>query len=116
MSETPLRIAVADDDPDIRDYLSAALPRLGYQVVASGSGPELLEQIHHAPPDLLIADIRMPGMDGIELARAVNRQRPLPVILLSAHSDTELIARAEADYILSYLIKPVGESDLRAAI
>jgi two-component system, response regulator PdtaR len=117
MPETPLRVAVADDDADLRRYLGELLPRLGCQVVASAPcGAELLPQLAEAKPELLITDIRMPGMDGIELAKAVNRDRPLPVILLSAHSDTELIARAEADYIMSYLVKPVGEKDLRAAI
>jgi AmiR/NasT family two-component response regulator len=117
MAELSLRVAVADDDADMRRYLHETLPRLGCQVVASAAGgAALLPQLGEARPDLLITDVRMAGMDGIELARAVNRDRPLPVILLSAHSDTELIARAEADYIMAYLIKPVGEKDLRAAI
>ena len=117
MDATPLRVAVADDDQDLRRYLGELLPRLGCQVVASAAGgAELLPRMAEARPELLITDIRMPGMDGIELARAANRELPLPVILLSAHSDTELIARAEADYIMSYLVKPVGEKDLKAAI
>lgn len=117
MSEPSIRVAVAEDDPDTLRFLTTLLPRIGCEVVAAGpSGPDFLAQIGRAPPDLLITDIRMPGIDGIELARAVNHDRPVPVILLSAHSDAESLARAEADYILAYLVKPVGEKDLKAAI
>lgn len=117
MSEPPIRVAVAEDDIDTLRFLCALLPRIGCEVVAAApAGPDFLAQLSRAAPDLLITDIRMPDMDGIELACAVNRDRPVPVILLSAHSDAESLARAEADYILAYLVKPVGEKDLRAAV
>jgi response regulator NasT len=116
MSE-PLRIAVADDEPDMRDYFSRILPRLGHRVVAvAKDGAELLEQCRGAAPDLVITDIKMPDMDGIEAAVRIYQERPTPVILVSAHHDPALIARAEADHIMAYLVKPIKESDLLPVI
>jgi AmiR/NasT family two-component response regulator len=112
-----LRIAVADDERDIREYLQEVLPRLGHEVVAAcASGRELVERCRAAPPDLAILDIKMPELDGIEAALALNRERPTPVLLLTAHHDDELMARAGASHVLGYLVKPVKEGDLKAAI
>jgi AmiR/NasT family two-component response regulator len=112
-----LRIAVAEDEPDMREYLEKTLPLLGHQVVAAArTGRELVEQCRTALPDLVITDIKMPVMDGIDAAREIFAQRPIPVILISAYHDAELIARAEADHILAYLVKPIKEADLEPAI
>jgi response regulator NasT len=117
MSEERLRIAVADDDRDIREYLEEVLPRLGYEVVASaGNGLDLADQVRRIKPDLVITDIRMPDMDGIELSKEINRDRQVPVILLSAHYDNELVRRAASDHIMAYLIKPITEADLKTAV
>ncbi len=114
---TSLRIAVADDEPDMRDYFKKSLPRLGHQVViAAANGRELVDQCRALAPDLVITDIRMPDMDGIEAATQIYRERPVPVILVSAFHDPELIARAEADHILGYLVKPIKQADLGPAI
>jgi response regulator NasT len=67
-------------------------------------------------PDLVITDIRMPDMDGIDAARQVYRDGPIPVILVSAYHDGELIERAQADHILAYLVKPIKQADLEPAI
>jgi response regulator NasT len=112
-----LRIAVADDEPDMRDYFKKSLPRLGHQVVAvAQNGRELVEQCRSLRPDLVITDIKMPDMDGIDAAIQIYRDRPIPVILVSAYHDPELIARAEADHILGYLVKPIKQADLGPTI
>jgi response regulator NasT len=112
-----LRIAVADDEKDMREYLEEVMPRLGHEVVASAStGQQLADRCRTAAPDLVITDIKMPDMDGIEVAATIARQKPTPVILVSAHHDSELLARLGADYILGYLIKPINEGALKAAI
>ena len=116
MSE-PLRIAVADDEPDMRDYFAKILPRLGHRVVVlAADGQELVEQCRLARPDLVITDVKMPELDGIDAAVQVYKDNPLPVILVSAYHDSELIERAEADHIMGYLVKPIKQADLGPAI
>ena len=113
----PLRIAVADDEPDVRDYFRRILPRLGHQVVAvAQTGRELVEQCRAARPDLVITDIKMPELDGIEAAVALGRDGPVPVILVSAYHQPQLFERAQGEHILAYLVKPVKQADLEAAI
>jgi response regulator NasT len=112
-----LRIAVADDEPDMREYFQRLLPRLGHQVVGvAADGRQLLELCRTAQPDLVITDIKMPDMDGIDAADQIYRQRPLPIILVSAYHDADLIARAEADHVLGYLVKPIKPADLEPTI
>src|SRR5262245_20630154 len=95
-----LRIVIADDEPDMREYFQKLLPRLGHQVVgAAEDGRALIELCRAQKPDVVITDIKMPDMDGIDAAAQLYRERPVPVILVSAYHDAELIARAEADHI-----------------
>lgn len=112
-----LRIAVADDEADMRDYFQKILPVLGHTVVsAAQTGRELVEDCKTHRPDLAITDIKMPDMDGIDAANQIYKDRPIPVILISAYHDAELIERAEADHILAYLVKPIKQADLEPAI
>jgi response regulator NasT len=67
-------------------------------------------------PDLVITDIKMPEMDGIEAAAEVNREREVPVILLSAYHEEDLLQRAGADFVTGYLVKPVSQAGVEAAI
>ncbi len=69
-----------------------------------------------AQPDLVITDIKMPDMDGIDAAAQIYRKAAIPVILVSAYHDAEFIRRAEADHIMAYLVKPIKQSDLEPAI
>lgn len=112
-----LRIAVADDELDMRDYFQRIIPLLGHQVVGvAENGEQLVELCRTAKPDLVITDIKMPVMDGIEAAKRLSKEGPVPVILVSAHHDPEFIDRAAADHILAYLIKPIKQADLEPAI
>lgn len=116
--ETNLRIAVADDEPDMREYYGKILPRMGHEVVGlAGDGRQLLEHCRKVRPDLVITDIKMPNMDGIAAAEQIYKEGiAVPVILVSAYHDKELIERAEADHVMAYLIKPVKQADLEPAI
>jgi response regulator NasT len=111
-----LRIAVAEDERDTREYLQDLLQRLGHQVVTATNGRQLIEQCRALGPDLIIADVKMPDLDGIDAAIQVSADRPVPVILVSGYHDAELLQRAEADHIMAYLIKPVSQADVEAAI
>lgn len=113
----PLHIVVADDEPDMRDYFSRILPRLGHKVLAAAStGAELVELCRMHRPDLVITDIKMPDMDGIDAAVRLYKELPVPVILVSAYHDPDLIARAEGDHIMGYLVKPIKQADLGPVI
>ena len=112
-----LRIAIADDEPDMRDYFQDVLPRLGHAVVAvAQNGRELVEQCRTEQPDLVITDIKMPELDGIDAAIQLYQEKPMPVILVSAYHDAALIERAEMDHIMGYLVKPIKQSDLAPVI
>jgi response regulator NasT len=112
-----LKIAVADDELDMRDYFQQILPLLGHQVVgAAQTGRELVDLCAATHPDLVITDIKMPDMDGIDAAAAIYRNAAVPVILVSAYHDPSFIERAEADHVLAYLVKPIKQADLEPAI
>jgi len=113
----PVRIVVADDDPFYHDLYRKLIPQTGHELVAvADSGRTLVEQCALVHPDLVISDIKMEDMDGIEAAREICNARPVPFILVSSYYDAELIERAQADYVLGYLIKPVRKADLETAI
>jgi response regulator NasT len=112
-----LRIAVADDEPEVRQFFEELLPPLGHEVVTvAETGRQLVERCRSSRPDLVITDIRMPDMDGIEAAEEINRQQPVPVILVTGHHEADLLARASNDHIMAYLSKPAKPADLQAAI
>jgi len=112
-----LRIAVADDERDVRQFFAELLPIVGHEVVAvAQNGRELVEACRATRPDLVITDVKMPDMDGIAAAAEVNRESPVPVILVTGHHDADLLARAGADYIMAYLSKPAKPVDMQAAI
>jgi AmiR/NasT family two-component response regulator len=94
----PLRIVVADDEPDMRDYFRKVLPRLGHSVVAvAETGEELIALCRTHQPDLVLTDIKMPGLDGIDAAMKIYDERPVPVILVSAYSDAKLIEQTDLE-------------------
>lgn len=115
--DSRLRIAVADDEPDMREYFQKILPRLGHDVVSvAETGRQLVEHCRVMNPDLVITDIKMPQMDGIEAASVIYQDQAIPVILVSAFHDRGLLERAESDHIMAYLVKPIKQADLEPAI
>jgi len=112
-----LRIALADDESELRGYYHKLLSRLGHQVVVvAENGRVLLEQCQILHPDVVLTDLRMPELGGIPAARALQQERPTPIILMSAHFDSDALACAEADHVLGCLVKPINPADLEAAL
>jgi response regulator NasT len=112
-----IRIAVADDEPRMRDYYRDILPLLGHQVLcAAQTGRELVRYCQDVRPDLVVTDIKMPDLDGIDAIREIGRAEPIPAILVSAYHDPELIERTRGEQVLAYLIKPIKQADLEVAI
>lgn len=114
---TSLLIAVADDEPRMRDYYRETLPLLGHRVLcAAESGQDLVQSCRQSRPDLIITDIKMPDMDGIDAVNALCKEEPVPAILVSAYHAPEFYERTRSGQILGYLVKPIKQADLEAAI
>jgi AmiR/NasT family two-component response regulator len=112
-----LRIAVADDEPRMLQFYDMALGQLGYEVVVKAeNGRMLLEECRNKHPDLVITDIKMPDMDGLEAVTQLRNEQPIPVILVSAFNDSDYVAKAVRSHVLAYLIKPIKKEDLGPAI
>lgn len=117
MTPKSLRIVIADDEGVIRLGLRAMLEEQGYQVVGeAGDGKRALDLAGKLHPDLIFLDIKMPGVDGLQSARVLLRDRTVPVIILTAYADRDFVERAREAGVLAYLVKPVREGDLRPAI
>jgi AmiR/NasT family two-component response regulator len=111
------RIIIADDESLIRMDLREMLTQLGYLVVGeAGDGLSAVNLARELKPDVVIMDIKMPDLDGIEAAHILTEERIAPVLLLTAYSQRELIDRAREAGVAGYLVKPFRESDLAPAI
>ena len=114
---TPLRLVIADDEPLIIVDLRTSLEAMGYEVVAEASdGGAALEAIRRLRPDVAILDVRMPVMDGIQVAKAAHDEQLAPVIILTGYPEAGSIKRASEAGVYYYLVKPFRETDLKPAI
>lgn len=111
------RIIIADDESLIRMDLREMLTNLGYLVIdEAGDGQKAVDLARELKPDIVLMDIKMPEMDGIQAAKILTEEKIAPVLLLSAYSQQELVQRAQEAGVAGYLVKPFRESDLTPAI
>ncbi|MFW6183342.1 MAG: ANTAR domain-containing response regulator [Chloroflexota bacterium] len=111
-----LRILIADDEPIIRMGLKSMLQEMGHSVTAASNGREALRMARNRVFDLAILDVKMPYTDGLQAAKVLSTKHGLPIILLTAYSERDLIEQASELPIQSYLVKPVQTRQLAAAI
>ena len=112
-----LRIVIADDEPIIRLDLRKTLENMGHQVVGeAGDGAKAIDVARELKPDIIILDIKMPEMDGIEAAKLITTESIAPVLLLTAYSQKDLVDRAKDAGVFAYLVKPFKEADLLPAM
>jgi|SRR6056297_1856199 len=112
-----LRILIAEDEYIVLMGLKESLTNLGYDVIGqSTNGKQAVEFALEYRPDLLIIDINMPIMDGIEAIRRINRTLKLPSIIITGYNKQELINRANDAGVFYYLVKPVDEAEMKPAI
>jgi DNA-binding response OmpR family regulator len=110
------RVLLIEDDQSIRDGLGLALRRQGHDVRAAGSGEEGLALLHAAPPDILVLDVMLPGIDGYEVCRRVRAAGSVPIIMFTARSDDiDVVSGLEAGAD-DYVVKPVQPRVLDARI
>jgi response regulator NasT len=112
-----MRVLVAEDETIIRLDLVSLLERYGLEVCAEArDGREAVELARTTQPDVAVLDVKMPHLDGIEAARRMRAERPLPIVLLTAFDDRAIVGRAIEAGVFAYLAKPFREGDLVPAI
>jgi two-component system, response regulator PdtaR len=112
-----MRVLVAEDETIIRLDLRDLLERSGFEVCAEArDGEEAVALARSERPDVAIMDVKMPKLDGIEAARRILNERPIPIVMLTAYGQEELVSRAVEAGVFGYLVKPFREQDLLPAI
>jgi two-component system, response regulator PdtaR len=112
-----MRILIAEDETIIRLDLRELLEGAGFEVVAEArDGEEAVALAQSEQPDLALLDVKMPKLDGIDAARRILDQRPIPIVMVTAYGEEELVTRAVEVGVFGYLVKPFRESDLLPAI
>jgi two-component system, response regulator PdtaR len=112
-----VRILIAEDETIIRMDLRSLLEGAGFEVCGEArDGEEAIELARSAQPDLAVLDVKMPRLDGIEAARRILEERPIPIVMVTAYGERELVARAVEAGVFGYLVKPFREQDLLPAI
>jgi response regulator NasT len=111
------RILIAEDETIIRLDLRELLERAGFDVCAEArDGEEAVELARAERPDVALLDVKMPRLDGIEAARRILDERPIPIVMVTAYGEQELVSRAVEAGVFGYLVKPFREGDLLPAI
>src|SRR5438067_9599303 len=117
MVQTEMKILIAEDETIIRLDLRALLESSGFEVCGEAKdGEEAVELARTEEPDLAILDVKMPILDGIDAARRILDERPIPIVMLTAYGQEELVSRAVEAGVYGYLVKPFRETDLLPAI
>ena len=112
-----MRILVAEDETIIRLDLRALLEQAGYEVCGEArDGVEAVELARELEPDLAVMDVKMPRLDGIDAARRILEERPIPIVMVTAYGQDEIVSRAVEAGVFGYLVKPFREQDLLPAI
>jgi FixJ family two-component response regulator len=117
MNTTPPLISIVDDDESVRGALKSLMDSMGYRAEVFASGEAFLKSPYVAQTHCLIADVRMPGMTGLELQERLNASgSPVPIVFISAHDDGEARAQGLRAGAIDFLKKPFSEDSLLGAI
>ncbi|NJN65968.1 MAG: response regulator [Chloroflexaceae bacterium] len=112
-----VRLIIADDESIIRMHLKETLIGLDYLVIGeAGDGISVINLARELRPDLVLMDIKMPKLDGIQAARILTQEKIAPVLLITAFSDRDLVERAKEAGVVNYIVKPFRDAELLPAI
>ncbi len=112
-----LKVLIGEDDPVVAQGLRLQVEELGHSVVGvAHDGREAVAKAESLSPNFVLLDIKMPRLDGVEATRQIMAHRPVPIVLVTAHSDPDLIEQAMIAGVMGYLVKPVDRKDLVPAI
>jgi two-component system, OmpR family, response regulator len=116
-SESVVHVLLVEDDDDNRELMAEVLESAGYQVIAAGSGAEGLRTLAERSVDVVVTDVGMPGMGGLEVARAAKEIAPqVPVVVVTGYAEREDITRARGHEVDAVLVKPVDPDSLTAVV
>lgn len=110
------KVLIAEDNPKTRLFLKNQLELLGYQVEAVSNGQAAVDMVSEIKPTLVIMDVKMPEMDGIDAARNISAKTTIPIILITGLSSDEMATKAIESGVFAYLVKPVTKKQLEPAI
>lgn len=117
MTKSPVRIVIAEDDYFVNEELKRSLRGLPYEIIGeAGNGEEALEMTCHLKPDVVLMDIKMPKMDGIEASRLINEKCPTPVVIISSYESKDILENASKVGVGAYLTKPPKPEEIDRAI
>jgi two-component system, response regulator PdtaR len=112
-TQKPLRVLIVDDQESIRELLRRQLEKIGHTVVGKASnGMQAIELTRSLQPDIVLMDIEMPKMDGLEATKKILEKYPRPVVLLTSHDDPEMVRQAGKVGAGAYLLKPPGADEI----
>lgn len=111
------RILIAEDESIIRMDIKLMLQDQGYEVVGeAGDGDKVIELAFLHKPDLILMDIKMPKINGLQASKIIANQLDLPILIITAYSQKEFVEKAQQDNIVGYLVKPISEANLLPAV
>jgi len=110
------KVLIAEDNPKTRLFLKNQLELLGYQVEAVSNGQAAVDMVSEIKPTLVIMDVKMPEMDGIDAAKNISAKTTIPIILITGLSSDEMATKAIESGVFAYLVKPVTKKQLEPAI
>jgi len=112
-----LKVLLVDDEPDFLEFMSKRLTRRGLEVATAGNGEDALKKVHSGTFDVVVLDVKMPGMGGLECLRRIKEHNPdIQAVMLTGHADLSDSSQGFALGVFEYLIKPVLLDDLLEAI
>ena len=111
------RVLIAEDDYLVSETIKRALKELDYELVGKASdGAKAVKMACNVHPDVVLMDIQMPEIDGLEATRQIQTRCPMPVVVLTAHESKELVEKASEVGVSAYLIKPPKKTEIERAI
>ena len=117
MDEGCVRVLLVEDDQDNRELMAEVLQANGYQVVSAASGAEGLRRLAERPVSVIVTDVGLPGMGGLEVARAARKAAPgVPILVVTGYTDRDDVHRARGRDVDAVLVKPVDPDELTAAV